>query len=217
MRLFKLFIFSGIILFIASQYIYAQQPNPDFYGGAGKEVSGTYIVTIKKMEISQDGNTFITIGDREMSFNIASGDVGNSIGNYVSNSSLPAGTYTTMRITLSRTITIKGQGENSGNIYYTTTRNGTTSGDFYKATTDPTQYEAVSFQVPAEAQGGADEVMEIIGDDMRVTKDFVNPIVVTKGATQSISVSFNTQRMIGFESAGADYFFYPMPPEQSAQ
>ncbi|HIC92098.1 MAG TPA: hypothetical protein EYP21_08605 [Syntrophaceae bacterium] len=221
-RIFIIFIFSGIILSTICQYSYAQ-PNPAFYGDAGSEVSGTYTITIKKIEISQDGSTFITVGEGDLTFNIAGGSAGATIGNYVTNSSIPPGTYTTIRITLSRTITIKGRsGNQGGNYYYTTTSAGQVSG-FYKAGSvavgswPPGDYAAVSFQVPSDAEGEAGETLEIIGDDMRTTKDFVNPIVVKAGETQTISISFNTQRMIGFEAAGPNYIFYPMPPEESAE
>lgn len=223
MRYFKIFIFSGIIIFVISQYLHAQ-PNPLFYGDAG---GGTYSVTMKKMEISKDGTNFVTIGEGDMAFDMASGSVGASIGNYVSNSSIPAGTYTTFRATMSRTQNIKGQGDYLATTYYTTTQNGT-AGDFYKAITDAEcvggdcvasgEYEAVTFEVPADAEGEAGETLEIIGADMRTTKAFGNPIVVGEGTSQTISVSFNTASMIGFEEADpGEYIFYPMPPEESGE
>lgn len=156
-----------------------------------------------------------------MTFNIASGDAGDTMGNYLSNSSIPAGTYTKFRVTLSRTQTIKGQGSYLGTTYYTTTQNGTVEQGgttFYKATTDPTKYEGVSFKVPADAECEADEVLEIIGDDMRVTKSFATPLVINEGETQTISLSFNTKEMIGFEAiGGGEFIFYPLPPQESAQ
>ena len=210
-----------VVLLFAGE-LYAQ-PNPAFYGDAGAEIDGTYIVTIKKIEISQDGTTWVTLGEKECSFNIASGDVGASIGNYISNSSVPTGTYTRLRITQSRMITIKGRSGNvGGNYYYTTTSAGRVNG-FYKAGSvatggwPPVDYEAVSFQVPADAQGQAGETLEISGDNMIITKDLSsNPIVIRKGQAKAMMISFNTQNMIGFEAAGpVDYVFYPMAPQQS--
>ena len=42
-----------------------------------------------------------------------------------------------------------------------------------------------------------------------------DPLVIQEGMTQSMYVSFNTANMIGFELAGANYLFYPMPPEEN--
>jgi len=97
-----------ICIFLVTVVTYAAQPNPTFYGNAGSEVNGTYTITIKKIEISQDGSNWVTIGEGSRSFNIASGRVGAQIGSYASNSSIPSGTYRYVRNTLSRTITIKG-------------------------------------------------------------------------------------------------------------
>ncbi len=80
----------------------------------------------------------------------------------------------------------------------------------------PADYEAVAFQVPADAQGQPGETLEISGDDMIITKDLSSsPIVITEGETKAMALSFNTQSMIGFEAAGADYIFYPMAPQQT--
>lgn len=206
---------------LAKSQLYAQ-PNPAFYGDAGSEVDGTYTVTIKKMEISQDGTTWVTLGESEQSFNIASKSAGASIGSYISNFSIPVGTYNYLKVTLSRTITIKGRsGNQGGNYYYTTTSAGQANG-FYKAGSvaasswPPNDYEDVSFQVPDNAQGGAGETLAISGDDMIVTKDLSStPIVIAEGQTKSMIISFNTKEMIGFEAVGSDYIFYPMAPQQS--
>jgi len=105
-----------------------------------------------------------------------------------------------------------------GVTYYTSTQNGTagTNPVFYKAATNAAEYEAVSFQVPAEAQGSFGETLVISGDDLISTVSFPTPMVISEGQNVSMGVSFNTQSMIGFESAGeGDYLFYPMPPVQT--
>ena len=66
----------------------------DFCGDAGDAVDGQYTQTFKKFEISKDGKTFITIGEGNTAINIADFAVGNSFGAFVSNTNLPAGTYT---------------------------------------------------------------------------------------------------------------------------
>ena len=212
----KIYLFV-ICIFLATIEVYAQ-PNPVFFGNAGSEVNGTYTVTIKKIEISQDGSNWVTEGEGSRTFNIALGNVGSQIGNYASNASIPPGTYLYIRNTLSRTMTIKGYGTYSGTTYYTSMQNGTvgTNPAFWKATTDSNKYEAVSFQVPADAQGGPGETLVISGDDMISTRQFPTPVVIGAGHTVSIEVSFNTRSMIGFESTGGgDYVFYPMPPVEN--
>lgn len=189
----SIFLLVLIVIGLIKTDIYAQ-PNPAFYGDAGSEVDGTYTVTMKKIEISEDGSTWVTLGEQTQSFNIASGSAGASIGSYISNSSVPVGTYNYLRITQSRTITIKGRsGDQNGNYYYTTTSQGKVSG-FYKA----------------------GETLVISGNDMIITKDqSSNPIVISEGQTKSMAISFNTESMIGFEAAGSDYIFYPMAPQES--
>lgn len=220
MKTAKRICFLMVCVFWVTVGVYADPPNPTFYGDAGSEVSGTYTVTIKKIEISQDGSNWVTIGEGNKSFNIASGDAGTQIGSYASNSSIPAGTYRYIRNTLSRTMIIKGQADSGGTTYYTSTQNGTagTNPTFYKASTDPNQYEAVSFQVPADAEAGSGETLVISGDDMISTKSFPTPMVINAGQTVSMGVSFNTKSMIGFQSAeGGGYIFYPMPPAQTPE
>jgi len=129
-----------ILLLVSSikTRVYADSgPNPLFTGNAGSEVSGTYTITIKKMEISTDGNTWVTLGESTQDFNIAGYSIGDSVGSYISNNSIPAGTYNYLRITQSRTMTIKGRSgdQDSGAgvlYYYTSTQNGAFNG-FYKA------------------------------------------------------------------------------------
>jgi hypothetical protein len=228
-RLRKLsFLLVFLIIGITKNKIYAQ-PNPAFYGDAGSEVNGTYTVTIKKIEISKDGTNWVTLGEKTQSFNIASQSIGATIGSYISNTSIPIGTYNYLKITQSRTITIKGRSDDQDPTagvlyYYTSTQNGTFNG-FYKAgsTTSawdnnnpPSDYEAVAFQVPADAEGGSGETLVISGNDMIVTKDLTsNPIIINEGENKSMVVSFNTQSMIGFESADTGYLFYPMPPQEN--
>lgn len=207
-RQFLIILVTYLAALLLAVELYAQTPN--FLGDAGKEVNGTYTITIKKIEISQDGNTWVTLADTEQSMNIASGNMGATIGSYVSNVLVPEGTYTQLRTTLSRTITIKGQGADGGTTYYTTTQNGKSAdGLFYYATANSGDYEAATIRVPDDAQG-----VELLDGDMRVTTDISgSPLVIAKGQNKSVSLSFNTKSMIGFQGTAPNFIFYPMPPQ----
>jgi hypothetical protein len=51
---------------------------------------------------------------------------------------------------------------------------------------------------------------------MIITKDMsATPIVINKGQSKAMSISFNTASMIGFQTSGADYIFFPMAPQQT--
>lgn len=219
---FSILIFSLAVLFECGA-VFAQ--SADFTGSAGSDISGTYTVIMKRVEISTDGTSWVTLGDTQTSFNIASGDAGATIGTFISNASIPVGTYTRLRATQSRRITIKGRsGAQGGNYYYTTTANGIHSGSgmylagaVAVASWPPADYEGVDFQVPADATGQPGETLVISGDDMIMTKDLSgDPIVISEGATLPMSLSFDTQNMIGFQSVGSgNYIFFPMAPRQT--
>ncbi len=221
-KLFAYLVLIMIVVCMNNLLIYAQEY--DFLGDAG---DGTYTVTMKKVEISQDNSTWVTLAEGEKSFNIASKAVGETIDSYISNVAVPAGTYNYLRITQSRTITIQGQGSNGGTTYYTTTQNGKDpGGTFYKAITDAEciggdcvvsgEYEAVPFQVPADASSSIPgETLTISGDDMIIVKDMTStPLVFVKGQSKSMSLSFKTASMIGFKNVGGNIIFFPMPPQQ---
>jgi len=76
-----------------------------------------YIVTMKKVELCEDSAcaTSYTIGDSSMDADIAAANAGATVGSYASTSGIPAGkTYTHLRVTLSRTFTITGTVEFTG-------------------------------------------------------------------------------------------------------
>jgi len=215
MKKLLVLVFFGSIFFVLP-IAFANGPNPVFLGDAG---DGTYTITMKKMEISEDQTTWVTLGEQTKAFNIASKDVGATVDSYISNSSIPIGTYNYLRFTLSRTIIIEGQGDYSGSTYYTSTQNGSfiTGGNtFYFASTDEGGLESVSFKVPDDAEGGENETLTLTDTDMIITKDLSgNPIVINEDDTKGMVMSFNTESMIGFEYHDGEgkYYFYPMPPD----
>lgn len=199
----------------------------DFCGSA----DGQYTVTLKKIEFSTDGVNFITIGESSgTSFNIASMNVGSDFQSFISNKSIPAGTYNYIRITMSRTISFKGRTTEkvNGNYYYTSQATGTSSHYPYfpiaaSCSTWPPSggcpaYGAVSIHVPDDAveHHASGETMEFVnnGQDERITRKLSPPIVVAEGQPVTLRIKFYTQGMIGFSEELGNYTVFPMPPVQ---
>ena len=242
-----LIVFMSVVLsFILNDLAYSEScvvsGIADFCGNAGDSVGGKYVVTLKKIEISKDGVNFITLGESSgTQINVAGLNVDTQFQAFVSNAQIPAGTYNYIRITLSRTFTIKGRAYEGGQYYYTTTQLGkiSTPPYFYKAgrcsgwnpsTNEPSgapgetcpAYEEVSFKMPDDAEGyhpDTGETIEFVngGQDARITQKLPSPIVVTEGKSIVLKVKFYTQGMIGFDQAGSDYIFFPTPPAQECE
>lgn len=181
----------------------AQEPTPDFTGPA--EI---YNVTLRKIEISQDGNTWITLGEGDKTFSIADANVGETIGNYVSGAILPEGTYTKLRVTVYKYFTIKGYGTSGGTTYYTTSQTWTdpnTGDTFGLASTDINDYDMGNFAIPN------------ISGDNKISTENIN-IEVKKGVSTKLRIKFDTQNMVGFEDVGGGtIIFYPMPPNNETE
>ncbi len=240
---------SVVLFFILNDLAYSESCAisglANFCGNAGDSVGGKYIITIKKFEISTDGVNFITLGESSgTQINIAGLNVGSDFQTFVTNAQIPAGTYNYIRITLSRTFTIKGKAYYNGTYYYTTTQVGKASTPpyFYLAgscsgwnssTNQPNgtgngpggtcpAYEEVLFKMPDDAEGTHSDTGETIefingGEDTRITRKLPSPIVVTAGQPITLKVKFYTQGMIGFIGSGTNYEFFPMPPAEECE
>jgi hypothetical protein len=75
-----------------------------------------YEITMKKVELCTDATCTapIIVGERDMAADIAAANAGATVGNYASTSGISSGTYTHLRVTLSRTFTITGTVEFGG-------------------------------------------------------------------------------------------------------
>lgn len=89
-------------------------------------------VTLKKVEFSSDnGTAWVTLVERDLTFNIAAKNAGELVGSYVTGGSLPLGPgntpvrYNRMRITVSCTMTFQAETPHLG-ITYRTQADGTT-------------------------------------------------------------------------------------------
>ncbi len=226
-KLHKYIILTGFIFFLSATNAFCQ--SPDFKGNAGSGVAGTYTITMKKLEISIDGTAWITLGENTQNFNIASASVGSSLGTYVNNNNVPGGTYTKIRMTISRTIVFKGRSGLQGGFYYYTTTDKGKSGDFYVAgnatawnsvNNQPAgivvgAYASNSIKVPDDATAAAGETMDLTSTDMIITKTLSSAITIGEGATVNSSMSFDTQSMIGFQGTAPNPIAYPMPPKST--
>lgn len=85
-----------------------------------------YRVTLRKMEFStNNGTTWVTLKEEDLTFNMSDVAAGASVGNYISGAGLPVGTYNRMRVTVSCTMALKGEITNAGITYRTTAAGGT--------------------------------------------------------------------------------------------
>ncbi|NCO74356.1 MAG: hypothetical protein COW11_06535 [Candidatus Omnitrophica bacterium CG12_big_fil_rev_8_21_14_0_65_43_15] len=211
----KLFI---IIIFLGmAGFVYANPGDSNnFYGNA----DGTYIVTISKIEISQDNSTWITLGEGAQQFNIASLTAGTDFSNYVSNTSITAGAYKYVRVTVSRAIQIKGSGTNSGHVYYTTAATVSVDGGSLgvaSAADDNTNYAIATIVIPSSASSpDPNEALEVSGDNLIVTRTLDELFTVTSGGG-SLQITFTTQTSIEFDpdDSPGNVIFWPIPPSMS--
>ena len=69
-----------------------------------------YTVTMKKVELCTDAScdSAYIVGERDMEADIAAADAGATVGNYGPTSGIPAGTYSHVRVTMSRIFQITG-------------------------------------------------------------------------------------------------------------
>lgn len=86
-----------------------------------------YEITLKTVEFRQAGGGWVTFIDGTYTFDIASTTAGAAVGAFATGSSLPNGTYDSMRITLSRTfnMTFATANAGAGQACRTNTGNGT--------------------------------------------------------------------------------------------
>lgn len=217
----------------------------DFCGSAGDTAGGEYKITFKKIEMSKDGSNFIVMGENAggQQIDIGAKGVNSDFETFISNESVTAGTYTHMRVTISRTMHVKGVGSNGGTYYYTNTDNSFTTpeGDtMYVAaecagweTDEPTAgclaaatYDSIAFQMPSDAEThhGPNETIEFVNsdEDARITITLPTPITITGEPNQTVLMKFHTQSMLGFNAEtipvlGDVTLFYPMPPQQDVE
>ena len=184
-------------------------------GFAATGAATEYEVTMKKVELCSDATctTPTIVGERDMAADIAAADAGATVGNYASTSGIPSGTYTHIRITMSRTFQITGSVVDGSTTC--TTDGGTDndndqmldSGTGTAASTAMYLVDADSYNAANGAGGGSNitisyanptyaSSMSVSGDNAVMIYELTEPYTRLLKAPV-IKVSFNTENALG--------------------
>ena len=199
-------------------------------GYAATGAATEYEVTMKKVELCSDATctTPITVGERDMAADIAAADAGATVGSYASTSGIPSGTYSHIRITISRTIQITGTVVISGssscftdggtdnvadNLLVTTATAASSTAmylvndDKYKVGTGDTSAEniTIGYTNPTYATS-----MSVSGDNAVMIYELTEPYTRLLKAPV-IKVAFNTENAVGCEDTTADVMWIEEP------
>jgi len=189
-----------------------------------------YEITMKKVELCSDATctTPITVGERDMAADIAAADAGATVGSYASTSGIPSGTYSHIRITISRTIQITGTVVISGssscftdggtdnvadNLLVTTATSASSTtmylvnDDSYEVGTGTTASEniTIGYTNPTYASS-----MSVSGDNAVMIYELTEPYTRLLKAPV-IKVAFNTENAVGCEDTTADVMWIEEP------
>ena len=203
--------------------------NKGFAASATGEAA-EYKITMKKVELCSDSAcaTAVTVGERDMDADIAAANAGATVGNYASTSGIPSGTYSHIRITISRTIQITGTVVISGssscftdggtdnvadNLLVTTATSASTTSmylvndDKYEVGTGTTDSEniTIGYTNPTYASS-----MSVSGDNAVMIYELTEPYTRLLRAPV-IKVSFNTENAVGCEDTTADVMWIQEP------
>ena len=189
-----------------------------------------YEITMKKVELCSDATctTPITVGEIDMAADIAAADAGATVGSYASTSGIPSGTYSHIRITISRTIQITGTVVISGssscftdggtdnvadNLLVTTATSASSTtmylvnDDSYEVGTGTTASEniTIGYTNPTYASS-----MSVSGDNAVMIYELTEPYTRLLKAPV-IKVAFNTENAVGCEDTTADVMWIEEP------
>lgn len=189
-----------------------------------------YEITMKKVELCSDATctTPITVGERDMAADIAAADAGATVGNYASTAGIPSGTYSHIRITISRTIQITGTVVISGssscftdggtdnvadNLLVTTATSASSTtmylvnDDSYEVGTGTTDSEniTIGYTNPTYASS-----MSVSGDNAVMIYELTEPYTRLLKAPV-IKVAFNTENAVGCEDTTTDVMWIEEP------
>ena len=189
-----------------------------------------YEITMKKVELCSDATctTPITVGEIDMAADIAAVDAGATVGSYASTSGIPSGTYSHIRITISRTIQITGTvviSDSSScftdggtdnvadNLLVTTATSASSTtmylvnDDSYEVGTGTTDSEhiTIGYTNPKYASS-----MSVSGDNAVMIYELTEPYTRLLKAPV-IKVAFNTENAVGCEDTTADVMWIEEP------
>ena len=199
---------------------------------AEKVNPSSYIVTVKRTEIctAASGGECVTLGSGVQQFDIASASVGATVGNYITNFTLPEDKiFTHIKTTISRSFSITAiattqQDGAADDLCSTTgagvvtasstsqaasqvTANGTASAQTFVV---PDTTAANVTQATQEALYSAQGIELINSDEMIFTKALSTPVDTSQPSPPpSIDISFGTANTLEFNTASAtDCFAY---------
>jgi len=179
-----------------------------------------YTIIMKKVRLRNSVTLeWVTVGESNLSVNIASVNAGELAAGYLSGSSIPEGTYDQIEVTLDRDMTVKASYTDSGNIfaggagtiYYTTSTAGV--GGSIQGSTIAANYTEGTCKVPS-----ALPEVSVTADTYTKTYNLPSTITVAKGSTQKVRVKFDVTGATTFEQTGAGTAVaYPTEPSVEMQ
>ncbi|MDC1054876.1 hypothetical protein OAP93_00415 [Candidatus Pelagibacter ubique] len=188
-----------------------------------------YEITMKKVELCSDATctTPITVGEIDMAADIAAADAGATVGNYASTAGIPSGTYSHIRITISRTIQITGTvvisdssscftdggTDNVADNLLPTTATSASSTTMYLVDDDSYAVETgasgsditIGYTNPTYATS-----MSVSGDNAVMIYELTEPYTRLLKAPV-IKIAFNTENAVGCEDTTADVMWIEEP------
>ena len=162
-----------------------------------------YKVTLKKLELSTNGgSTWITIKEADQEMDIASVNAGQVAAGYISNVSIPVGTYNRMRVTISATFKMQGFAYyNTNNKTYFTTASGDSNVDGnVSSIASFTGYAEQSITIPGQTQ---------LQSEFNLSG---SPMTIKMGAIQKATVSFDVTNTLVLDDTSGTVDFYPSQP-----
>ena len=200
------------------------------YAASGTGAATEYEVTMKKVELCKDATctSSILVGERDMKADIAAADAGATVANFAPTTGIPSGTYTHIRITISRAIQITGSVVISGssscftdggtdnvadNLLVTTATSASSTAmylvndDKYKVGTGDTSAENITIQYSSPTYATS---MSVSGDDAIMIYKLTDPYTRLLKAPV-IKVAFNTENAVGCEDTTADVMWIEEP------
>ena len=203
------------------------------YAVTGTGPATEYEVTMRKVELCTDSTCTspYIVGETDMLADIAAANAGATVANFASTSGIPPGTYTHIRVTISRTIQITGSVilGNDGSAISCYTDGGTdnvadnllataattavtttmylSDDDKYKVGTGDTSAENITIQYSAPKYALS---MSISGDDALMIYELSAPYTRLL-KTPLIKIAFNTENAVGCEDTTADVMWIEEP------
>ena len=199
------------------------------YAASGTGEATQYKITMKKVELCSDSTctTPVLVGEKDLQADIAAGDAGATVGTFASTSGIPGGTYTHIRITISRSIQITGSvvvgsgacftdggQDNVANNLLPTAATAAVSTpmylsdeDGYKVGTGDTSASNINIAYSTPKYAAS---MSVTGDNAimiyKLKQSFTRLV-----KTPLIKISFNTENALGCEDTTSDVMWVEEP------